>query len=176
MTWRTLETACAVPDAQVSLWCAGDLAHPFLRQCAARFGIALQPQCEGDLGMRMADCLQSLLQTHEKAILIGSDCPAFSAEHLARAAAALDTAHMVFTPAEDGGYVLVGARRDGLAKCCFEDMRWSVPQVMEVSRERLRAQGWRQGVDWREMEMLWDVDGPEDHARYLAWTDEGSPG
>lgn len=165
MTWQTLETACAVPDAQVSLWCAGDIDHPFLQECAARFGVRLEAQCDGDLGARMADCLQAMLRTHPKALLIGSDCPAFSADHLARALAALDTARMVFTPAEDGGYVLVGARRGGLALAPFEDMRWSVPQVMEASRERLQALGWRRDADWREMEMLWDVDGPEDWAR-----------
>jgi hypothetical protein len=165
MTWQTLETACAVPDAQVSLWCAGDPGHPFLRECAAKFGVVLLPQCDGDLGARMAACLQALLRSHRKALLIGSDCPAFSADHLARALAALDAARMVFTPAEDGGYVLVGARRGGLAAAPFEDMRWSVPQVMEASRERLQALGWRRDADWREMETLWDVDGPGDWVR-----------
>jgi rSAM/selenodomain-associated transferase 1 len=165
MTWRCLQTACALPDAQVSLWCAGDLQHPFLQQCAAHFGIGLQAQSEGDLGMRMAHCLQSLLRSHQRALLIGSDCPAFTSAHLAQAAVALEHARMVFTPAEDGGYVLVGARRGGLAPACFEQMSWSVPQVMQASRARLRALGWRQGAEWREMPTLWDVDTPEDYAR-----------
>jgi rSAM/selenodomain-associated transferase 1 len=165
MTWKTLETACAVPDAEVSLWCAGEIDHPFLLRCAAHFDVRLLAQCEGELGARMAHCLASVLEAHERALLIGSDCPAFNTDHLARAIASLDAARMVFTPAEDGGYVLVGARRGGLAMVCFDDMRWSVPQVMEDSRARLRKLGWRPGVDWREMETLWDVDTPEDYVR-----------
>lgn len=168
LAWRTLQAACAVPGAAVSLWCAGDLEHPFLRQCRDRFGIALLPQCEGDLGMRMADCLRTMLRAHDKALLIGSDCPVFTAQHLAGAAAALDRARMVYTPAEDGGYVLVGARRGGLVLECFEGMTWSVPQVMQASRERLRMLGWRRGVEWVEMPELWDVDTPEDYARAQA--------
>jgi rSAM/selenodomain-associated transferase 1 len=173
MTWRTLQTACAVPGAVVSLWCAGELDHPFLRQCGEHFGIALLPQSEGDLGMRMAACLRTLLLAHDRALLIGSDCPAFMAQHLAGAAAALDQARMVFTPAEDGGYVLVGARRGGLAPVCFEGMTWSVPQVMQASRERLRALGWRQGVEWMEMPTLWDVDTPADYARAKGMIGDG---
>ena len=112
-----LYMACnrAVPDAQVSLWCAGPIDHAFLRECGAHFNVPLLPQCEGDLGARMAHCLAGLLETHERALLIGSDCPAFTTEHLTQAVVALDAARMVFTPAEDGGYVLVGtsnARHD----------------------------------------------------------------
>jgi len=165
MTWKTLETACSVAHAQVSLWCAGDINHPFLLECAAHFGVPLRAQSEGDLGARMAHCLSHLLREHERALLIGSDCPAFTADHLERAVAALDDARMVFTPAEDGGYVLVGARRGGLTTACFENMVWSVPEVMNVTRKRLLALEWRRDKDWRELETLWDVDTPEDYSR-----------
>lgn len=174
MTWRCLQTACALPDAQVSLWCAGDLQHPFLQQCAAHFGIGLQAQSEGDLGMRMAHCLQSLLRSHQRALLIGSDCPAFTSAHLAQAAAALEHARMVFTPAEDGGYVLVGAQRGGLAPRCFSDVAWSTAQVMAQTRERLQEGGWRSGQDWLEMPALWDVDTPADYLRARPLLESGN--
>lgn len=165
MTWRTLQTACAVPGATVSLWCAGDIRHPFLQECASRFGVPCLPQAEGDLGQRMAHCLQTALSTHCKVLLIGTDCPAFDVGTLGAASLALDAARMVFTPAEDGGYVLVGARHGGLALGCFMDVPWSTAQVMAQTRERLQEAGWRSGQDWLEMPALWDVDTPADYLR-----------
>ena len=41
---------------------------------------------------------------------------------------------MVFTPAEDGGYVLVGARRGGLEAACFDDVMWGGADVMALIR------------------------------------------
>jgi glycosyltransferase A (GT-A) superfamily protein (DUF2064 family) len=87
---------------------------------------------------------------------------------LAQAAAALDDARMVFIPAEDGGYVLVGARRGGLETGCFEDVAWGSAEVMAQTRQRLANRGWSAGQDWREMPALWDVDTPEDFKRALA--------
>jgi rSAM/selenodomain-associated transferase 1 len=171
MAWRTLETACAVPAASVSLWCAGDIGHPFQRECASHFNVPCLPQEEGDLGLRMAHCLQAVLATHRKALLIGTDCPAFDAAALKAAATALDTARMVFTPAEDGGYVLVGARRGGLEPRCFDEVAWSTAQVMEQTRQRLREAGVQQARDWHEMPALWDVDTPADYLRAQALPD-----
>jgi rSAM/selenodomain-associated transferase 1 len=170
MIWHALEIACALPDASVSLWCAGDIAHPFLQLCSAHFHVESLSQCNGDLGMRMADCLQRGLALHERMLLIGSDCPAMASTDLARAAAALDHARMVFIPAEDGGYVLVGARHGGLEAGCFDDVSWGSAQVMVQTRQRLTTRGWRSGVDWTEMPALWDVDTPEDFERILAET------
>jgi rSAM/selenodomain-associated transferase 1 len=168
MTWHALEMATALPEASVSLWCAGDVAHPFLQRCSAHFHVECMPQCEGDLGMRMADCLQRGLALHERMLLTGSDIPAMTTAHLAQAAAALDQARMVFIPAEDGGYVLVGARRGGLEAGCFDDVVWGSADVMAQTRQRLATHGWRAGHDWREMRPLWDMDTPADFERALA--------
>ena len=84
MTWHALQMASALPDASVSLWCAGEIAHPFLQSCSAHFHVECLPQSEGDLGMRMVDCLQRGLELHERMLLIGSDCPAMATADLAR--------------------------------------------------------------------------------------------
>ncbi|MDB5758551.1 MAG: hypothetical protein JWM30_1840 [Burkholderia sp.] len=167
MTWHALEMASALPDASVSLWCAGDVAHPFLQLCSAHFHVECVPQCDGDLGMRMADCLARGLAMHQQVLLIGSDCPSMSTADLAQAADALDAARMVFIPAEDGGYVLVGARRGGLETGCFEDVAWGSGQVMAQTQQQLITRGWNVGEDWLELSALWDVDTPEDFKRAL---------
>lgn len=173
MLRRILRTASALPDASVSLWCAGDSGHPFLAQCAADFKLQLVPQADGDLGQRMAHCLQTLLAMHGRVLLIGSDCPAFDSAALTAAARALDQARMVFTPAEDGGYVLVGARRGGLEPRCFGGVAWSTEQVMAQTRQRLEQAGWQRERDWREMPTLWDVDTPADYLRASGLLDAG---
>ena len=79
-------------------------------------------------------------------------------------------AKMVFTPAEDGGYVLVGAQAHGAALSAgfaqaFAEIAWSTGQVMAQTRARLTAIGWQGGREWHELPMLWDVDTPADYAR-----------
>jgi glycosyltransferase A (GT-A) superfamily protein (DUF2064 family) len=74
---------------------------------------------------------------------------------------------MVFIPAEDGGYVLVGARCGGLETVCFDDVALVSAQVMAQTWQQLMARGWQMHHDWREMPALWDVDTPEDFQRTL---------
>jgi glycosyltransferase A (GT-A) superfamily protein (DUF2064 family) len=104
---------------------------------------------------------------HDSVLLTGSDCPAMTTADLAAAAAALDEARMVFIPAEDGGYVLVGARRGGLKRGCFRNVPWGSVEVMVQTRSRLVEHGWTAGRDWREMPALWDVNAPADFERML---------
>ena len=58
----------------------------------------------------MLHALQTLLQAHETAALIGTDCLALQAQHLIDLCDGARTARMAFIPAEDGGYVAVAAR------------------------------------------------------------------
>jgi hypothetical protein len=123
------------------------------------FGVALAPQGEGDVGERMACALERF----RPAILVGCDCAAFTPDHLQRAANALaEGADIVLTPAEDGGYVLVGVRasQPGL----FAGMTWSHPGVLRETRVRAAALG----LSLVEMETLWDVDRPADLERLRA--------
>jgi rSAM/selenodomain-associated transferase 1 len=173
MALRTLHTACAAAPGQVSLWAAGANDHPFFAECADRFDLVLYRQCEGDLGKRMSNCLLTLLNEHAAVLLIGTDCPAFSAADLHAAAQSLRQGRrLVFIPAEDGGYVLVGANaggnpqeRDAMLLQSFHAIDWGAPQVMAQTRHRLSQLGWKDGDDWQELPALWDVDTPDDYRR-----------
>jgi glycosyltransferase A (GT-A) superfamily protein (DUF2064 family) len=46
----------------------------------------------------------------------------------------------------------------------FEGIAWSTEEVMAETRRRLNANG----LKWRELETLWDVDRPADYQRLLA--------
>jgi rSAM/selenodomain-associated transferase 1 len=144
---------------RVELWCAPDETHAFFGECARDMGARLRRQEGADLGARMAHAFEASLSAGRQLILIGSDCPALTAGGIERAAAALASHDAVVTPAEDGGYVLIGLSRrvPGL----FDGIEWSTASVMDATRERLRAAGAR----WLELPALWDVDRPEDYAR-----------
>ena len=159
LTLRTLATATAAALGPVALFCAPDRHHAFFVECEERFGIPLHDQCAGDLGARMLQAFSALLPGRGRVLLVGTDCPALTAVHLARAAALLDDHDAVVWPAEDGGYVLIGLRRP--APELFSGIDWGSARVMAQTRERLRQLGWR----WAEAEPLWDVDRPEDYER-----------
>jgi len=156
---RTLQTAQAAGLGPVSLWCAPDGDHAFFQQCRSKFGITLYPQCEGGLGERMADAFE-MLCPQGPVLLIGTDCPALTPDHLREAAQTLlkgDEA--IFLPSEDGGYVLVGLRHSQPE--LFKGINWGSAEVMAATREHLR----QTGLSWREPVVLWDVDEPSDLER-----------
>ena len=87
------------------------------------------PQGAGDLGARM---LRALAATGPgPRVLIGGDIPDVRPAHIARAFRALGTAELVFGPAGDGGFWLVGARNDLALNAGFmENIRWSHAETL----------------------------------------------
>jgi rSAM/selenodomain-associated transferase 2/rSAM/selenodomain-associated transferase 1 len=162
---RTLEMAAAARAAgivgRIELWCAPDAHRPAFAAWRDRYGIELASQSGDDLGARMHNALRSALARGVPAILIGTDCPVLDADGLARAADALAGHDAVFVPAEDGGYVLVGLARP---LDIFSGIAWSTADVMSATRSRLAAQR----ATWHELPPLWDVDLPQDLARWEA--------
>jgi uncharacterized protein len=150
LTERTVATARAAALGDVTLWCAPSTTHRSFRD----LGMALRVQPDGDLGARMLAALGA-----RPTLVIGTDCPALTPAHLRDAAAALATHEVVLIPAEDGGYVLIGARMPHPE--LFADMTWSVPTVLAETRARIAARG----LTAHELPPLWDVDTEDDLAR-----------
>jgi uncharacterized protein len=148
----------ALEVGKVTLWATPDASHPAFQQFAPRVRLACQPA--GDLGARM---LEAITAAHRPVMVIGTDCPALTADHLRRSADLLhDGIDVVGNPAEDGGYVLIGMRRP--EPRLFADMAWSTPAVMMETRRRLACLN----LSWREPARLWDVDVPKDLQRMQA--------
>jgi rSAM/selenodomain-associated transferase 1 len=153
---HAIATASAARIGPVTLWAAPDERHPLFQTIAAR-GIALARQNRGDLGARM---LAAVAATATPTVVIGTDCPALTPDHLRTGADILrGGTDAVIIPAEDGGYVLIGLRAP--AQALFSDMPWSTPTVMKETRRRLRDLR----LTWREPVTLWDLDLPEDLER-----------
>jgi rSAM/selenodomain-associated transferase 1 len=157
LTGRAVATACAAATGPVTLWATPDEKHPAFQRLNTRFGIALARQGDGDLGARM---LAAVAAVAGPCLVIGTDCPALTIDHIRTTAHLLrGGADAVVIPAEDGGYVLIGMRRE--QPTLFSDMRWSTPDVMDETRRRLR----QLGLTWHEPVTLWDVDVASDLER-----------
>jgi rSAM/selenodomain-associated transferase 1 len=158
---HAIATACATGASEVQLWCAPDTSDAFFAECARTYGVHLREQAGEDLGARMAHAFAELLRDGGPAVLIGSDCPALTPADIAAAARTLATHDAVFTPAEDGGYALVGLARP--APSLFAGVAWGSATVMAETRVRLAAARLR----WHEAARTWDVDRPEDYERLI---------
>ena len=156
LTERTVETATAADIGPLTLWCTPDLAHASFQDLAARLPVVLKQQPDGDLGARM---LGAIAAGDGPTLVIGTDCPTFTTEILRAAAAALDDADVVLIPAEDGGYVLIGARATHPE--LFSGIAWGTASVVIETRERIAALG----LTCSELPALWDVDTEADLAR-----------
>ncbi len=129
---------------------------------AATLPIEIEVQAEGDLGRRMHVCLQRwLTDGADRVVLIGSDIPAVSPDHLWSAFDALTDCAVVLGPAGDGGYWLVGQRAPGVD--CFSGVPWSSPHTLAATRKRLEELG----VAWTEIDTLSDIDTVDDLRRAI---------
>ena len=90
--------------------------------------VTIQPQGAGDIGMRMRRALTAC--PPGPAVLIGSDIPRLAAHHIAEAFRLLGKHDLVFGPAVDGGFWLVGARRSPRLPPLFGKVRWSGPHAL----------------------------------------------
>ena len=157
---RTVATALRANIGPVTLWCTPDTQHPAFAQYAAPGQLTLRQQVEGDLGERMHRAVAES-PTPAGTLVIGTDCPILTARHLQQAAAALHTNDAVVTPAEDGGYVLIGLRQAALP--IFTGVEWSSERVMAQTRQRLQSLDWQ----WLEFLPFWDVDRSTDFERLI---------
>jgi rSAM/selenodomain-associated transferase 1 len=123
----------------------------------------LEPQIDGHLGHRIEHFFsRALAQGFERAVLIGADTPTVPVEFVTGAFQLLTRRSVVFGPAADGGYYLVGAARR--VPPIFIDIPWGTPNVWISTRHCLE----QAGIAWAEVPTWWDVDDDQDYRRLLA--------
>jgi uncharacterized protein len=154
LTELAVETATAAGIGPVFLWATPDERHSAFHELARRFPITLARQPDGDLGQRMLATFKAGAQ-----IVIGTDCPALTPEHLRDAAAALQHNDLAVIPAEDGGYVLIAMIKP--SQVLFTHIDWGSSGVMQETRRRASTSG----LTMHEFRPLWDIDRPEDLER-----------
>ncbi len=86
----------------------------------------------GNLGDRMKRMFRAA--GRRPVCIIGSDIAGLERAHIARAFRALGSSDIVFGPAPDGGFWLVGVKNGRLApKRLFEEVRWSSAHALSDS-------------------------------------------
>ncbi|MDG1766484.1 MAG: TIGR04282 family arsenosugar biosynthesis glycosyltransferase, partial [Flavobacteriales bacterium] len=88
-------------------------------------------QINGDLGERMCQAFEEVLQDFDAAVMIGTDCPEIASDLLLEAFEELNQNDVVFGPSEDGGYYLIGMK--ALHQELFQTIEWSTTEVLEKS-------------------------------------------
>jgi rSAM/selenodomain-associated transferase 1 len=116
-------------------------------------------QSDGDLGDKLHYVYSSLLRRHTRVLIIGSDAPQISRDHLKQAEAVLERRNFVMGPAQDGGFWLFGGRVQ-VSRNIWKATPWSAPNTYQVLSDALPNPPGR-------LEVLTDVDTLEDLSQML---------
>ncbi|MDP6389247.1 MAG: TIGR04282 family arsenosugar biosynthesis glycosyltransferase [Alphaproteobacteria bacterium] len=112
-------------------------------------------QARGGLGRRMAEALRGA--PPGPAVLVGTDIPDLAPRHVERAFRALGSNKLVFGPAADGGYWLVGVRDRKALAGLFRGVRWSTRHALADTLANIRP-----GVSHALVDTLADLDEAKD--------------
>lgn len=126
-------------------------------------------QGPGDLGARMKRAADdAFAEGAKRVVIIGTDCPSIDEPLLAEAFDSLWRDDLVFGPALDGGYYLIGLT--GKCDPVFENIHWGTSDVLVQSLAAARAVG----VHAVLLGALPDVDLPEDLPAARTSLDQGA--
>ena len=117
-------------------------------------------QCRGHLGKRMSKAMEEQLKTHQKVLLIGTDCPLLTVDIIKQALECLDRADLVIGPSEDGGYYLIGSKKPH-REDVFKNIDWSTGHVLQQTI----ANAVKKQLSYSLLPLLYDIDTVEDWNR-----------
>tara|TARA_R110002096_G_scaffold161174_4_gene327702 strand:- start:4436 stop:5065 length:630 start_codon:yes stop_codon:yes gene_type:complete len=110
-----------------------------------------------DLGERMKNAfIDGFKAGYNRIVLIGSDLPDIKSEHLENGLQALHKNEVVFGPAEDGGYYLIGLNK--MHDFIFENKPWSESNLLEETINELNEKR----IKFSTLVALNDIDTFED--------------
>jgi rSAM/selenodomain-associated transferase 1 len=117
------------------------------------------PQAGEDLGERMKNgFVEALSMNFKRVVLIGSDIPDLPLEFIEEAFTSLQEKDAVIGPALDGGYYLIGFKKETFSPRVFEGIHWSTESVFEKTLKVLQ----QEGLTVHTLQPLRDIDTVED--------------
>ncbi|MEO8600801.1 MAG: TIGR04282 family arsenosugar biosynthesis glycosyltransferase, partial [bacterium] len=156
MLEHTLHKALAANLGHVELCVTPSATDPVWQTLALPDAVQWSDQGEGDLGGKMARATQRVLESGESVLLVGTDCPELSSDHLRQAASALGQVDAALFPTFDGGYALLGLKR--FHPSLFSNIAWSTESVAFETLHRMEQLSWTV----QSQPMLHDIDEPAD--------------
>ena len=126
-------------------------------------------QGDGDLGQRMRRALENFY--FHPTVLIGSDIPEVTSNHIQSAFKALAANDVVLGPARDGGYWLVGLSTRALRSNPFKGVAWSSAEALSETIKNVPF-----GYSISILEKLNDIDNGIDHEQLLIRLNQQSKG
>ncbi|MGA1793846.1 MAG: TIGR04282 family arsenosugar biosynthesis glycosyltransferase [Thermoplasmatota archaeon] len=122
-------------------------------------GLRFVSQSGKDLGERQASLLeQAFAMGYSRAAVMISDAPDIPVSFIDDAFMIMDSSDSVIGPCYDGGYYLIGFRREGFRPVLFSGMKWGIPSVsMEMKKQMTDS-----GLDHADIPPWWDIDSRED--------------
>ncbi len=97
----------------------------------------LIPQEGKNLGQRMKNAFLHAFNDFDKVIAIGSDSPDLPQEYIRLSFSALDSHDTVLGPASDGGYYLIGFRKEAFLPEAFGNIEWGSGSVFDYTVQTL---------------------------------------
>jgi rSAM/selenodomain-associated transferase 1 len=159
-TLEVVDHARSDDDAAVVFFTPVESEMEIAALTSSHFSRVSQPA--GDLGQRMRAAFEHLLIARQcdVALLVGADIPFLAAGAVVEARDEL-RAHggVVFGPAEDGGYYLIGMSQVHAA--LFEGIEWGTSRVLADTMQTAA----RNGIDARLIRGAYDVDTIDDLRR-----------
>ena len=160
---RLQETLCKLITSKggnVALWVAGDCNHEAFNSWIDIATFYQQPT-NADLGERMSMAVQSSMSRGRIPVLIGVDVPDLTESYLSNCLEQLANHELVISPAEDGGYGLLGMKRfySGL----FVNKNWGANTVFESTKSDIESLK----ISATYLPLVWDVDEIADVERFV---------
>ena len=117
----------------------------------------LLPQHGENLGQKMKNAIGAVLRMgYEKVVLMGTDIPHIHTETIENAFGNLENRDIVIHPALDGGYYLIGMKRE--FDSIWNIRRYGTNTVMYDTLQHIKAENLSTSVG----QMYYDIDGRED--------------
>lgn len=145
-------------DVKTQIWYGNHIPNDDIWSDYPRF-----EQPDGDLGAKMKYAFLTALRSHSKVVLIGSDCPELSTQHLEEAFHYLENHDVVLGPATDGGYYLIGMKQ--MHDSLFAEIAWSTANVLDQTVHKIL----RSGLSYALLAPLTDIDTAEDLQQFPAF-------
>lgn len=157
----SIRVAKTVERPDIFLFCHPGITSPFFQKVSSDFGIRLISQNGKDLGERMANAIRdTLTDGYKKILIIGSDSPDLPPEYIEEGFKRLDSSDMVIGPSVDGGYYLLGGKRD---LPVFDGIPWSSNKVFEMTLNKALEHS----LTFSILDEWYDIDTWEDLQKYM---------